>query len=184
MNTGDGGRDTGPAAGGAGGHVTHIGSVEFAGAFEPAEREYLAGQFSRCRFELLARSVQDPKIVVVAWLATLGRSAGGPSPLYAAPVRATYVLDGNALSEEPAPAQAAGSGAWTAGGRRGAAAALVRINDTRELEARFAGHFPGVQVSVPWWDRVRCAFRRAMPGVIAGVLALWLALVLWVWRGQ
>jgi hypothetical protein len=154
--------------------IEQIGSVAFAGAFEAVEREYLARQFSICRFEMLARSKLDARVALISWAPALP-PGGGASPLYAAPKRATYVLDGNALAAE---ANAPNRGQPTATG------ALTRVDSTAELHRRFAGAFPDARVSVSWWDRVRQAFRGALPGIIAAVVALWLAIAIWIFRSQ
>lgn len=149
-----------------------IGSVEFRGAFQAAEREFLAGQFGQCRFELLARSVHDSGLALVAWQAAGGGGGAGPRPLRSAPLRAVYVLDGNALADTAAaPGSARGRQARQAG-------ALARVDSTQELEARHPGHFPGIRLDVPFWDRLRRALRGALPIVIVAVLAIWLAVVI------
>jgi hypothetical protein len=149
-----------------------IGSVAFRGAFQPVEREFLVGQFSHCSFELLARSVLDPRLALVAWRPAGGGAGAGPRPLRAAPQRAVYVLDGNALSDTPA-----GLGSMRQERVR-QAGALTRVDTTQELEARHTGHFPGVRLSTPLWDRLRRAIRGGAPVLIVVVLAIWLALVL------
>ncbi len=71
------------------------GGLELAGAFSPAERDYLATQFSRCRIELLGRAPRNPSQAVIAWHAT-GETFNrrGPGPLLGTsmPRRAVYVL--------------------------------------------------------------------------------------------
>ena len=136
------------------------GTVEFAGAFQPAEREFLAAQFGRCRFELLARSARGPKLARVAWSAAAERVRSGPSPLFVAPRRAAYVLDG-------AGSSAPGAGGW----------ALVRVDGNADLEARYPGHFPGVHLHVSWRDRMRRWWPGALPGLIVAGFAVWLAAV-------
>jgi hypothetical protein len=149
-----------------------IGSVEFRGGFQPAEREFLAGQFSQCRFELLARSVYDSRLALVAWQTGGGDSGAGPRPLRSAPARAVYVLDGNVLAEAAAaPGTARGRQARQAG-------ALIRVDSSRELEARHPGHFPGARVDVSFWERLRRAVRGAMPIAIVVVLTIWVAIVI------
>ena len=145
------------------------GNVEIAGAFDAAEREFLAAQFGRCRFELLARSAHEPKVALVAWSAApAGIARGGPSPLFAPPQQATYVLDGTGGS-----ATSGGPGAAaTAGGM-----ALVRVESSADLEARYRGHFPGVRLQVSWWQKVRRLWPGALPGIMVAGFAVWLAAV-------
>ena len=138
--------------------TSRIGAVEFAGAFEPAEREFLAAQFGTCRFDLLARSAADPRLALVTWSPAPGGSGSrGTDPLFLAPQRATYVLDG--------------------AGRAPGGIALVRVDTTRDLEARYPGHFPGVRLHVSWRDRVRRWWPAAVPGLLAAGFAVWLAAV-------
>jgi hypothetical protein len=81
------------------------------------------------------------------------------------------VLDGNALAE-------AAAGPGTARGRQARqAAALTRVDSSQELEARHPGHFPGVRLHIPLWDRLRRALRGALPIAIVVVLSIWLGIV-------
>ncbi|MBI3973821.1 MAG: hypothetical protein HY332_21295 [Chloroflexi bacterium] len=163
--------------GGAGGaghpgdqHTRRIGTVELAGDFTPVERELLAAQFGECRLELLARSQLEPRVALFRWTAVpsdLGRS--GPSPLAAAPARATYVLHPPGLAAEPAGAERPA---------RHIELLLTRVDNTRGLQARFPGHFPDVSIAPSWRQRLRRWWFRAIPALIVIGLALWLALAL------
>jgi hypothetical protein len=153
----------------------------FEGDFTAPERALLARQFSRCRFELIARSIIDDRIAVIRWQPLPGRRGGGPAPLVAPPTVATYVID---LSETPAGAS------WVAGAGGvidrpvGAAASVLPVESTAALEARYPGHFPGVQVKTPGWLRLRRLWFRAIPLLIILLAAIWITLVLWQARGS
>jgi hypothetical protein len=145
-----------------------IGSVELAGAFRPEEREFLAAQFGSCRLELLARSVRDERVALVAWRPTAPLVSRGPRPLFGAPGQATYVLDGSAGA-----ASAAGPGAGLT---------LARVDSTGELNARYPGHFPGVRIKTAWRERLRRLWHGATPAVILALAVLWAALLWWFWQ--
>ena len=152
--------------------------IIFEGAFTPQEREFLAGQFSRCRWELLARSALDDRIALVRWQPLARGKPAGPRPLFAAPTYATYVLDLSAGRGDP-PGRPGGP-ATRAGGR---SPGLLRVDDTAALTASYADHFPGAHVKTPGWLRLRRAWHRAIPLLIAVLAATWLALVWWQMRG-
>jgi hypothetical protein len=48
----------------------------------------------------------------------------------------------------------------------------VRVDSDADLAARFAGHFPHVQLNLPVWDRIRRGARRLFPGLPLVVLVL------------
>lgn len=190
-------------AGGSAGGVdprfpsSRVGSVEFGGAFEPGEREYLGAQFGRCRFELLARSAREPRLLLVLWQVAQPRPAGGPSPLFSPPARAVYVLDrseshGPDGASTTSPVSTASASATSPDAQARPEPALVRIDSEVDLENRYPGHFAGVQLGThlhrPWWQRVGRALRGAVPGppgawIMLG-LAIWVASLLQAWPAR
>jgi hypothetical protein len=153
----------------------------FEGDFTAPERALLERQFSHCRFELIARSVVDDRIAVIRWQPLPGGRGGGPAPLVAPPTAATYVID---LGETP-PGVAGAGGAGTALNRpAGPGTSLSRVDSTAALEARYPGHFPGVQIKTPGWLRLRRLWFRAIPLLIVVLAAAWIAIVLWQARGS
>jgi hypothetical protein len=143
-----------------------VDGVRFEGDFRPVEREFLASQFSACRFRLLARSVLGERLALVEWQGAPARGTG-PSPLAGAPRRATYVLD--AAAGGPAGV------AWS--GMR-----LDRVDGPGELLSRFPGHFPDVRLSQDWGDRRRRAVRDVWPALMLVVATVWVLAVIWACR--
>jgi hypothetical protein len=178
--------DTTPGDGHPAPSVRHIGTVEFVGDFQPVEREFLAGQFSDCRFELLARSALSPHLALVMWHGAAPAASRGPSPLSAAPRQAAYVLatGDEAMEQLGADHGAASGGVRSRAGRRGPAGpALARVDSDGDLHARFRDHFPSVRLRLPFWDRVRRGWRGWLPGLLVLVVAGWLVSLAWALRG-
>jgi hypothetical protein len=118
--------------------------VTFYGEFRAAERVFLARQFGGCSFRLIARSPRDPALAVAKWRPDVPGTGGGPAPLFGPPSEAAYVLD-----------------------TRAAPPALVRVDGDAELAERFPGHFDGVRLQLPVWDRVRRRVRGLLPPFVA-----------------
>jgi hypothetical protein len=138
---------------GSGDATVRIGTVTFEGAFEEAERSYLASEFGSCRLDLVARSTSDPHVSLVRWQADSAPGPRrGPSPLFAPPQRAYYVLS------------MAGGAAVTAARWRDPAMHLERIDDSGTLATRYPGHFPEGLIERSWHERVRGAWRRVLRG--------------------
>lgn len=114
--------------------------VRFEGDFTAQEREFLGGQFGGCTFDLVARSRQQPGLALVRWspVGAVARRGGTPGPLFAPPAEAHYVLDTGGPSEPR----------------------LDRMDHTRDLEATFPGHFPGVEIRASLWARLTRSLRR------------------------
>jgi hypothetical protein len=157
-------------------HSTRIGDVEFVGEFHPAEREFLASQFSGCRFGVLARSARDEALVLLRWEPWPVASRGiGPRPLRGAPADATYVLDSRGPSE-----RAPGAGPLQTGPRRlGAVPQLTRLDRQGDIDTLYPGHFPDAQIEPRLAERLRRWWYRALPVAMGVILAVWLALVVW-----
>ncbi len=121
--------------------------VAFAGEFAPAEREYLAAQFSHCRFELIRRSGASAGTVVVAWSAAAALHRGarqGPGPLRGVPASAVYVLRGG---EHPT---------------------LTRVRTRDELAREFGDPLEGVALAGlrgenALWESAKEALRGVIP---------------------
>jgi hypothetical protein len=153
----------------------------FDGDFTTPERTLLERQFSGCRFELIARSAIDDRIALIRWRPLVRGNGRGPAPLVVPPTATTYVVD---LSETPAR-----SGGAVGVGRAihrsvGPATGLFRVDSTSALEARYPGHFPGVQVNTPGWLHLRRLWLRAIPLLIVSLAVVWIFLVLWQARGS
>ncbi|MGH2353131.1 MAG: hypothetical protein ACRDJN_16110 [Chloroflexota bacterium] len=154
--------------------TVQIGTVRYNGAFQPVEREFLAGQFSRCVLTLLARSAQDARLALVQWEGSPAELTGrGPGPLTSAPRRAAYVLD------TTGGAQSAGSVAATS---RAAGPTLVRVDSEADLEIHYPGYFPGARLRLSWWDRARRFFRGTRPAFMLVVISAWLLAIVWACR--
>ena len=136
--------------------------IQFTGDFTPQERAILAGQFGHCRLVLVTRSVIDPRVILVQWMAASG-SVGQravpvtPGALAALGRRHFYVLD--ARVDPPA---------------------LVRVATSDELNRAYPGHFPGVRLAPSpleplyrLWDRLL----RPGPAHLLVVALLWLLAV-------
>jgi hypothetical protein len=121
------------------------GTIQFIGEFEPTERQALEAQFSACRCELIARSSLDRQIVLLRWRNAGTGATRGPSPLFAAPSEAVYVLQ---PVEDPR-------------GRTG----LRRIDGDSDLAAAFPGHFPDVSLGSSFWRRLGDTWRRGVFGL-------------------
>ena len=121
--------------------------VAFAGEFAPAEREYLAAQFSHCRFELIRRSDGDASTAVVTWLAAAALHRGmeqGPGSLRGIPETAVYLLRG---------------------GKR---PTLTRVGTREELAREFGDPLEGVALAGlrgenPLWESAKQALRGVIP---------------------
>jgi hypothetical protein len=128
------------------------GGITFTGDFTPAECDYLATQFSRCRVELLGRAPRNAAQAVIAWHAT-GETFNrrGPGPLLGAsmPRRAVYVLHVDA--------------AMPGGGR------LVPVRTQQALLDEIGEAPPGVDVGPPpgsvtsAWEGAKRALRGLVP---------------------
>ena len=108
-------------------HQTQARQPSYSGAFAAAERAYLDTCFGACSIALVARSRHDTGLALIHWQAVAAMVAGG-QPLSTAPTAAYYVLD---CSGEGEPR-------------------LERIDDSRQLEARYPDHFPPMRIRRPW----------------------------------
>ena len=140
-------------------HKTQARHPSYSGAFAAAERAYLDTCFGACSIALVTRSRHDTGLALIHWQAGAAMVASG-RPLSAAPTAAYYVLD---CSGEGEPR-------------------LERIDDSRHLEIRYAGHFPPIRIRLPWtrrfWEWLQAPSRVL---ILLAVLA-WLIIVLLVLR--
>lgn len=121
--------------------------IQFSGDFTPEERQYLATQFSQCRFQLVRRSQADPKRALVTWTAAAALRQGasqGPGPLRGVPQVAAYVLGSN---QPPS---------------------LVRVQSRDDLAREFGDRLEGVDIPGlgapnPAWETMKDALRGLLP---------------------
>lgn len=140
-------------------HDTQAHQPSYSGALAAAERAYLDTCFGACTIELVARSRHDTGLALIHWQAGAAMVAGG-RPLSTAPTAAYYVLDGS------------GAGAPR----------LERIDDSRQLEARYADHFPPIRIRRPWTRRLWEWLQTPSRGLILLAALAWLIIVLLVLR--
>jgi hypothetical protein len=147
-------------------HGDGMDNVTFHGDFTPQERAILAAQFGRCRLVLVARSVVDPRVVLLQWLPALPVTHQMhsllPGPMGALAGRHFYVLD--ARTEPPQ---------------------VVPVATTAELHRRYPGHFPGVRLApwpAEWLSSAWVRLTRPSPAHLLVVALVWL-LALAVYMG-
>ncbi|MDE2992758.1 MAG: hypothetical protein OXU67_02645 [Chloroflexota bacterium] len=140
-------------------HETQARQPSYSGAFAAAERAYLDTCFGACSIALVARSRHDTGLALIHWQAGTGMVAGG-QPLSTAPTAAYYVLD---CSGEGKPR-------------------LERIDDSRQLEARYPDHFPPMRIRRPWTRRLWEWLQAPSRGLILLAVLVWLIIVLLVLR--
>ena len=131
----------------------------YSGTFAAAERAYLDTCFGACSIALVARSRCDTGLALIHWEAGAAMVAGG-RPLSTAPTAAYYVLD---CSGEGEPR-------------------LERIDDSRQLEARYPDHFPPMRIRRPWTRRLWEWLQAPSRGLILLAVLVWLIIVLLVLR--
>ena len=140
-------------------HEAQARQPSYSGAFAAGERAYLDTCFGACRIALVARSRRDNRLALIHWQAGAAMVAGG-QPLSTAPTAAYYVLD---CSGEGEPR-------------------LERIDDSRQLEARYADHFPPIRIRRPWTRRFWEWLQAPSRGLILLAALVWLVIVLLVLR--
>ncbi len=140
-------------------HETQARQPSYSGAFAAAERAYLDTCFGACSIALVARSRHDTGLALIYWQAVAAMVAGG-QPLSTAPTAAYYVLD---CSGEGEPR-------------------LERIDDSRQLEARYPDHFPPMRIRRPWTRRLWEWLQAPSRGLILLAVLAWLIIVLLVLR--